>query len=296
MHTDPLAICGSTKACSLVVFRLITISLSLLLPSSLAFAQQPSDLTLQLTASVPPMSMMSHPELGDTILEDTTAQPPDLDWLTEDYPPFNYRHNGRIEGVAMDILRAMYQQLDWPLDEQHVLLMPWPRAYKMAQEQRNACLFSITFTEHRAQLFQFIGPAMDDKLALIGHRNQAYNIHSLAELGSLKIGVVRDDIGHQFLQEQGVSDEHFVFLKTGYELVRMLKLERVDLIAYGDIIAKYQFARAGINYRDYQIVLPLNSSFLGYACNKAIPKSTIALMNQALTVVKQLHPELFSHH
>ncbi|KZN45502.1 substrate-binding periplasmic protein [Pseudoalteromonas luteoviolacea] len=222
------------------------------------------------------------------------AKDPKLIWFTEDYPPFNYHVNGNVEGIAINALKTIYRDLNWNFDENEVMLLPWPRAYHMTLSNHNACIFSMTYTEERAKLFQFVGPAMDNHVAIIGHKETKYQLSDLNSLGELKVGVVKNDIGHQLLRQAGVSKESLVFLASGFELVQMLKLKRIDLIAYGDVIARYQFKRAGIDPSHYRIVLPLRSSYLGFACNQGVRKRLIDQMNEALKAIRQRQPEIFN--
>lgn len=220
------------------------------------------------------------------------ASTPAINWYTEEYPPFNYLHEGALEGISIRVLRAVYQKLDWQLKETDILLMPWARTYKTLEESDNACVFSITYTKERANQFQFIGPMIENTVSLIGSRESDYQEVDIKNIASIKIGVVKNDIGHQILLKEGFSEHQFVFLKTGFELVRMLKMRRVDLIAYGDVIARFQFLKANINFRDYKIIQPLLQSYLGMACNSKVEKHLIDAMNNALKAVLAENPEL----
>lgn len=215
-----------------------------------------------------------------------------INWYTEEYPPFNYLHNGELEGIAINVLKAIYRDLGWTLKEDDILLMPWPRTYKTLQESENACVFSITYTEERAREFQFIGPMIANTVSLIGSSESDFQEVDIKNIQSIKIGVVKNDIGHQILLKEGFSERQFVFLKTGYELVRMLNMKRVDLIAYGDAIARFQFSKANINFRDYKIVQPLFQSYLGMACNAKVEKTLVDQMNLALKAILAKQPEL----
>ncbi|MCO7189007.1 MULTISPECIES: transporter substrate-binding domain-containing protein [unclassified Pseudoalteromonas] len=218
---------------------------------------------------------------------------PNLEWVTEDYPPFNYHINGEVEGLSIRILNSIYRDLGWTLDKRDIMLVPWPRAYRMAMTSPNTCIFSITYTRERAELFQFIGPSIDNQVAIIGHKENAYQVEDLSDLKNYKIGVVKNDIGHQLLRKSNIGQDNLVFLASGFELVQMLKLKRIDLIAYGDIIARFQFKRAGINPAHYRVILPLSRSYLGFACNKQVESQWVQSMNQALRRLRRNEPALF---
>lgn len=224
-----------------------------------------------------------------------SAHTPSINWYTEDYPPFNYEQEGEIKGIAIDILKATYAELDWPLATEKIEIMPWARVYRILQNEPNACVFSITHTGERAKLFNFIGPVMPNTVAIIGHTNSTIDDMQLSTDLSLRFGVVKNDIGHQLLKQYGIPEAQFVYLKTGYELVKMLEHKRVDLIAYGDIIARYQFNRAKINPSQYRIIKPLLKSFLGFACNKDVPQQVIEKLDNAVKQVVIENPDLIHY-
>ncbi|TLX46846.1 ABC transporter substrate-binding protein [Pseudoalteromonas phenolica] len=221
---------------------------------------------------------------------------PDTQWYTEDYPPFNYQSQGQLHGLAFNVLRTAYQNLDWHMDASNIMLTPWPRAYKAVQQQANSCVFSMTYTESRAKLFNFVGLVIPNTVAVIAHKNSGISIEQLKRDKTLTFGVVKNDIGHQSLLDFGIPESQFVYLKTGLELVRMVDYKRVDLIAYGDAIARYQFKRAKIDPQNYRLLLPLLESKLGYACNKGVPKTLLQRLDKAIKDAVLAQPELLQYH
>ncbi len=219
-----------------------------------------------------------------------------IQWYTEDYPPFNYQSQGQLHGLAFNVLRTAYQNLDWHMDASNIMLTPWPRAYKAVQQQENSCVFSMTYTESRAKLFNFVGLVIPNTVAVIAHKNSGISIEQLKRDKTLTFGVVKNDIGHQSLLDFGIPESQFVYLKTGLELVRMVDYKRVDLIAYGDAIARYQFKRAKIDPHNYRLLLPLLESKLGYACNKSVPQTLLQRLDKAIKAAVLAQPELLQYH
>lgn len=224
-----------------------------------------------------------------------TASNPNIKWYTEDYPPFNYQQTGEIKGIAVDILKKAYNDLNWQLDAETITIMPWTRAYYTLKSDANACLFSMTFTKERAKSFNFIGTVMPNTVAIIGHEDSTITEIQLRTDFNLRYGVVKNDIGHQTLMEYGIPDNQFVFLKTGFELVKMLEHKRVDLIAYGDVIARYQFERAKISPNKFKVVKPLLKSLLGYACNKNVPISVINTLDASIERIVKKYPTIIEY-
>ena len=221
---------------------------------------------------------------------------PNIQWYTEDYPPFNYQSQGQLHGLAFNVLRTAYQNLDWYMDASNIMLTTWPRAYKAVLQQENSCVFSMTYTESRAKLFNFVGLVIPNTVAVIAHKNSGISIEQLKRDKTLTFGVVKNDIGHQSLLDFGIPESQFVYLKTGLELVRMVDYKRVDLIAYGDAIARYQFKRAKIDPQNYRLLLPLLESKLGYACNKSVPKTLLQRLDKAIKAAVLAQPELLQYH
>ncbi|MBU2970801.1 transporter substrate-binding domain-containing protein [Pseudoalteromonas sp. C2R02] len=208
-----------------------------------------------------------------------------INWMTEDYPPYNYIESGEIKGISVILIKKIYSNLDIQPELLNLSLYPWARAYKTLQQDKNSCLFSMTHTQERAEQFNFIGPIIDTRISLISLSDRNLATHPKA-LTKMRIGVVKNDIGHQLLLKKGMSEKRFVFLSTGYEMVKMLAMGRVDIIAYGENIAKFQFGKAGILPSQYKVISVLKNSQLGFACNKQVPKPFIEALQKSLMKVK----------
>jgi ABC-type amino acid transport substrate-binding protein len=220
---------------------------------------------------------------------------PNLKWYTEDYPPFNYQKANELNGIALNILKKAYAELEWQLNTQDISIMPWARAYYTLKNEPNACLFSMTYTTERTKDFNFVGTVMPNTVAIIGRSDSVIDEMQLKTDFNLRFGVVKNDIGHQTLMEYGIPSFQFVYLKTGFELVQMLEHKRIDLIAYGDVIARYQFKRANLSQSQFKVIKPLLNSFLGYACNKHVPDDVIDTLNSTIHRIVKAHPEIVQY-
>ena len=70
-------------------------------------------------------------------------------------PPFNYKENGVVKGLSVDVVRAAFKEADLYIDRIDVL--PWARGYRYALEKKNVFLFGILRTENREHLFRWMG-------------------------------------------------------------------------------------------------------------------------------------------
>lgn len=61
--------------------------------------------------------------------------PEEIVWISEQYPPFNYLDESNTPHLKKSL--------------QDIRFYPWGRAYAMAQDQKNICLFSMGYTKER---------------------------------------------------------------------------------------------------------------------------------------------------
>ena len=98
---------------------------------------------------------------------------------TEEYPPYNMSDGqGRVTGVATDIVRAL---LEGAGIEYEIAVYPWARAIAMARTQVNTCVFSMSRTPEREELYRWIGPLVTNDWTLFA-RSGASRVLTVAAL------------------------------------------------------------------------------------------------------------------
>ena len=58
---------------------------------------------------------------------------PDLDYITEEYPPENYRKDRELKGVFVDTLLLILKKQDKNKSAKDIKLYPWARGYHYLQ-------------------------------------------------------------------------------------------------------------------------------------------------------------------
>jgi len=150
--------------------------------------------------------------------------------VTEDWPPFQIVEKGKVVGgFSVDIMRALLKETGVHAE---IKSYPWARAYKMALTEKNILIFSITRNKERESLFKWVGSlsALGDYLWSLEVRKDIV-INSLEDAKLYKIGVVRNDLQHQFLNQKGFDDlKHLQLVTKQDQAIKMLHANRVDLI------------------------------------------------------------------
>jgi polar amino acid transport system substrate-binding protein len=83
---------------------------------------------------------------------------------------------------------------------------PWARAYDMALQEPNVLIFMIARTPQREDKFKWAGEFMRIDYHLYKLRSQKdIVVRSLQDAKTYTIGVMRDDVRHEYLQAQGFN-------------------------------------------------------------------------------------------
>ncbi|MFT4650473.1 MAG: polar amino acid transport system substrate-binding protein [Polaribacter sp.] len=207
-----------------------------------------------------------------------------LNWITEEYPPFNYRDptTGAITGASVEILMQIFAKLGIKSDSINLRLYPWARGYHEVLNNTGTVLFSTTYTQKRLENMKFLGPVAPNVVTVTALKSSQLNIESAEDLNRLKISVVRDDIGEQLLVEQGVKAEAIDQLNSGLSMVKKLASGRVDAVAYTHVTTLKLFEQAKINPDDFEIIYVLKRSSMGYAFHNATDDRILEPMRKAL--------------
>lgn len=80
----------------------------------------------------------------------------ELNYYTEDYPPYNYLKNGKVTGIAVETLNLVWEELGE--SPKKISLVPWARGYQKILNENDIVLFSTTRTPERENLFKWACP------------------------------------------------------------------------------------------------------------------------------------------
>lgn len=210
-----------------------------------------------------------------------------LNFVTEIYPPYNFVDQGKLKGKSVDLLLDVANVLDLPLSVKNIKVLPWARAYKMAETGPNVVLFSTTRTKKREEKFQWAGPITSTRVVLLAKKNLGINIQTEADVKKYRIGVIRDDIGDQLIQDMEVEDNNVFRNSKADRLARMLSGGRIQLWAYEENVARWSIEKAGLNNNDFEVVYVLNESELFFTFSKDVPKKIVDQFQLAIDKVKK---------
>jgi polar amino acid transport system substrate-binding protein len=216
-----------------------------------------------------------------TLQATATAGAASLVITTEDYPPFNMQKDGsgEIVGISTDIVRAALRKTG---TEYRLSLYPWARAYDMALQQADTCVYSTSRTEAREALFKWVGPLANNDWTLFG-RADGPKLTALDDAKPYSIGGVQDDATIEYLAGQGFKTETVSADRLN---PKKLAAKRIDFWASGATVGAYLAAREGVS--GIAPVLRIKEVQLYLACNKGVAADLVDALNAA---IKQLRDD-----
>lgn len=168
--------------------------------------------------------------------------------LTEPGPPTAFMQDGELRGFGVDVVRELISRTD---SQAQIEMMPWTRAYTLAQREPNVALFAMVRTPERETRFQWVGPILHGKVRFYSLKTrglQVDDIESVAASGPL--AVPKQWYSYEALKNRGLQNLYGV--PTPETMVTIFAHGRVNLILLEDILLRDMLAPAKLTPADVQ--------------------------------------------
>ncbi len=200
-----------------------------------------------------------------------------LTLTTEEYPPFNMLDERTKEptGITVDKVVELMNRAHEPFT---ITAYPWPRAYQMALQTDNTCVFSTSRTPEREALFTWIGPLAKSDWAIFARASDTRKPKSLEDVRPFVIGGYNNAATGEYLKLRGYKVD--LAINDSLNMQKLLR-NRIDFWATGDLLGKYLIGKAGLAGQ----IVPLfkfELSGLYMACNRAMSPQDAEKFNRIL--------------
>lgn len=208
-------------------------------------------------------------------LSATAAPRPHLYIATEISPPAVMLDRGELVGFTTEKIRGIMERVG--IDYQ-IEVLPFKRAYLLAQTRADVCTYSLTRIPEREALFKWIGPTQKSDWTLFGQAGRNYRVASLEDARNYRIGAYFGDVRGEALTAQGFTVS---VVRERLSNPRKLLVNRIDLWVSslqmgGGIVADNGWGGQIVP------VLTFKRTELYLACNLGVPDQLVAKMNAAL--------------
>lgn len=177
----------------------------------------------------------------------TPVEDESLALLCAEWPPFEYTgKNGKPTGYSVEILQAILQELNI---EDNIRILPWKRAYVMAQHDKNTLIFTMARTKDREKQFKWIGPIAPRKIYLWKLKERTdIKVNNLEDVKKYMVATIRGEAGEKQLFDMGFNiGQNITQLVTVKQTYPMLYSKRVDFIYSLEFSLFFGLKKAGLN-------------------------------------------------
>lgn len=198
-----------------------------------------------------------------------------------DYPPFSVvQSDGSAGGFSVELMRAALNAMGRDV---HFDVGLWPEIKARLAEGRLDALPLVGRTPEREALFDFSVPYISLYGAVLV-RNDNHSIQSLADLDGKTVGVMRDDMGAEFVQRQALSDR-IETTDTLEDALRALSAGEIDAVVAQWLVTKSLIEELGItNLRP--AIYPVRAFQQGYCfAVREGDKELLATLNEGLSII-----------
>lgn len=194
-----------------------------------------------------------------------------LQFLTEEYNPFNYTDNGKLTGLAPEMLREICHELRIPFS---VEVLQWNEAYARAQQNDNAVLFSTVMNEQRKDLFKWAGPIASIDWKFYAKSDSPLNINSLQDAKNVdRIGVMRDYAITQYLEREGFTN--LVYVDDNIDGVSRLLSGETDLFPADNLTMEAALNQIGNSVFSVAAKYKIITDLVYFAFNNNVPDEVV---------------------
>ncbi|WP_228893878.1 substrate-binding periplasmic protein [Pseudoduganella aquatica] len=211
------------------------------------------------------------------------AGPPETLFIAGEHsPPASWKEGELVTGRETDKVRELLARAGVPYQ---IDILPWKRAYTMAQRQPNTCVYSTSRTPEREQQFKWIGPTDEAEWVFIGRTDHSFPLRTLEDARPLRIGTYNGDARDEFLRARGFNVEP---VQNDASNPKKLLLGRIDLWAIGmragsNVLAQFPAIERG----ELAPLLSFHKVKVYLACNPALPDALADKMNAALDSMRR---------
>ena len=171
-------------------------------------------------------------------------QAQDLKIMTEIFSPYQFRENGKLIGISVDIVKAIQKEIN---DTTPIKVYPWVRANKILDNRKNSMLFSMMRTSKRENKYIWIGPIDKLEVVFFKKKGKQITLNSVDDARKVKkIGVTKSVANYEILKAKGFKNLDVITGRDDKNIEKLLK-NRIDLWPYVKAAGFYYAKKLGVS-------------------------------------------------
>jgi polar amino acid transport system substrate-binding protein len=207
--------------------------------------------------------------------------------VTEHLPPFQISTKTEVQGFATEIIETAFSKTPYSYD---IKIFPWSRSYHMALNKENTCIYSIARTPEREDKLIWVNTIAERNTSFVSLVSQNLTLTSLEDAKRYNTAVIRDDVTHQFLLENGFKEGlNLYVINNTHSLLKLLtQRKNINFILVDPNTIKYRAEYNNLAPNLFKNGYQINEHPLTYylACNKKTSPEVIEKIRQSITDMK----------
>jgi polar amino acid transport system substrate-binding protein len=201
---------------------------------------------------------------------------------TDSFEPLNYLDNGRLTGLAAEVVQELVKRTKTKAD---IKVAAWEEGYKAVMNQTDTALFSMAMTPERKAMFQWVGPIVIQDTNFYAEKGANTGIVRLEDAKkSSKIVVVKDYASEELLRKEGFTNLETVITENA-ALKKLLSGE-AELFPSGNITMPSLLRNNGATMNDVEKVMNLSTNMGYIAFSRGTSPRLVALWQKKLDEMK----------
>ncbi len=200
--------------------------------------------------------------------------------LTEDLPPVHYEEDGRVVGIATEVVEAIFRQAGL---EPSIRIYPWKRAYQIALRTKDSFIFTINRTPEREHLFKWIGPILQKRTCLFRLRSRRdIRVRTLADVRKYTTAVILGyALTDRLLDEGFAENRELIVTHNKKSQIRVFLSGHADLITGNEYTLAWALRKEGYSMDMVEPVLVMTERGYYLAANPSVDNSIIRRLQEA---------------
>lgn len=191
-------------------------------------------------------------------------------------PPFSMTENGQPKGVAINIVKQLFDKAKLSYQ---FLEVPLTRAMINAKANANYCVFPVQRAQNIEADYQWISPILVTRSGLFARQDFNGQLITLADAKKMTIGVLRGSGDAEYLRNFGFMVEE---ANTQEQNIEKLLAKRFDLWATDVLSANFFIQKRGNQDKASKEVLTFRATLSSLACNINMSKDDLAKLQETL--------------
>ncbi|HNW92896.1 MAG TPA: transporter substrate-binding domain-containing protein, partial [bacterium] len=210
------------------------------------------------------------------------AAPGIMTLITEENPPVNYTHDGRITGYAPELVRELQRRVG---NDDELQMMAWPRGYDLALHHPQVALFTTARTPERETLFHWVGPIAATHAVLYQRRGTTPvpDLAAAARLG--KIATISGWANETALRRQGFTN--LASCTSAAAAVQLLMQGEAQAVLLYDLTMAGIMREAQLAPDELQPAVVLDETDLYIALSRSTPAATVQAWREQCAAMVQ---------